>query len=201
MQPKLGRGKVADGTGETEGGMEPGGGAEDLEAGLVVGEEVGSVHQLMLEGGPEGFHGGVIVAVALAAHGRHEPGLRERVAAGAVARVQDACNAAADAGVPLGALAGATQWDRSCSLDLLPQIPRSSVVTGMVLARASLTPRLAEASASQSLPSQWHRPGPGSFRTSWAASNPSGLFLPTCLPDDWRHRTRHAAHCASPRLM
>jgi hypothetical protein len=44
-------------------------------------------------------------------------------------------------------------------LDLLPQLLRRSLVTGLAPARASLTPRLAEASASQSLPSQLNRPG------------------------------------------
>jgi hypothetical protein len=39
-------------------------------------------------------------------------------------------------------------------LDLLAQILRRSLVTGLELARASLTPRLAQASAWQSLPSQ-----------------------------------------------
>jgi len=57
------------------------------------------------------------------------------------------------------ALAGTIQLDRSCLLDLLPQILRPSLVTGLVPARASLTPRLAQASASQSLPSQLNRPG------------------------------------------
>jgi len=44
-------------------------------------------------------------------------------------------------------------------LDLLAQILRRSLVTGLVPARASLTPRLAKASASQSLPSQLNRLG------------------------------------------
>ena len=51
--------------------------------------------------------------------------------------------------------------DRSCLLDLLAQIPRRSLVTGLVPARASLAPRLAEASASPSLPSHVNRPGRG----------------------------------------
>ena len=51
-------------------------------------------------------------------------------------------------------LAGTMQLDRSCLLDLLSQELRPSLVTGLELARASLTPRLAQASASQSLPSQ-----------------------------------------------
>jgi hypothetical protein len=58
-------------------------------------------------------------------------------------------------------LAGPIQLDRSCWLDLLPQLLRPLLVTGLVPARASLTPRLAEASASQSLPSQLNRPGFG----------------------------------------
>ncbi|MFM8419801.1 MAG: hypothetical protein ACKOEQ_06720, partial [Verrucomicrobiota bacterium] len=57
------------------------------------------------------------------------------------------------------ALAGPIPLDRSCLLDLLPQFLRPSLVTGLAPARASLTPRLAEASASQSLPSQLNRPG------------------------------------------
>jgi hypothetical protein len=65
------------------------------------------------------------------------------------------------------ALAGTTQLGRSCLLDLLPQILRRSLVTGLELARASLTPRLAEASASQSLPSQLNRPGLGPFDEQW----------------------------------
>jgi len=61
-----------------------------------------------------------------------------------------------------GARSAATiQLDRSCLLDLLPHILRRSLVPGLVLARASLTPRLAEASASQSLPSQLNRYGSG----------------------------------------
>ena len=56
-------------------------------------------------------------------------------------------------------LAGTMQLDRSCLLDLLSQELRPSLVTGLVLARASLTPRLAEESAAPSLPSQRHRSG------------------------------------------
>ena len=55
-------------------------------------------------------------------------------------------------------LAGTTRWDRSCWLDLLPQLLRWSLVTGLGPARVSLTPRFAEASASQSLPSEVNRP-------------------------------------------
>ena len=75
---EVGRGEVADGAVETAGVIELCDGVEDLEAGLVVGDEVGAVHPLVLEGGPEGLHGGVIVTVALAAHGGHEPSLLER---------------------------------------------------------------------------------------------------------------------------
>jgi len=56
-------------------------------------------------------------------------------------------------------LAVTMQLGRSCLLDLLAQIHRRSLVTGPVPARASPTPRLAQASASQSLPSQLNRPG------------------------------------------
>ena len=61
--------------------------------------------------------------------------------------------------VEAGGFPGTIQLDRSCLLDLLAQIARRSLVTGVVLARASLTPRIAEASASQSLPSHLHRSG------------------------------------------
>ena len=61
--------------------------------------------------------------------------------------------------VEAGGFPGTIRLDRSCLLDLLAQIPRPSLVTGLEPARASLTPRLAEASASQSLPSQLHRSG------------------------------------------
>ena len=62
-------------------------------------------------------------------------------------------------GVEPNCYAGAIQSDRSCLLDLLAQILRRSLVAGLELARASLPPRLAQASASQSLPSQLNRPG------------------------------------------
>ncbi len=48
--------------------------------------------------------------------------------------------------------AGMMQFDRSCLLDLLAQIPRRSLVSVLDLACASLTPRLAQASVSQPLP-------------------------------------------------
>jgi hypothetical protein len=56
-------------------------------------------------------------------------------------------------------LAGTIQLDRSCWLDLLPQILRPLLVTGLVLARASLTPRLAKEAAAQSLPSHLNGSG------------------------------------------
>jgi len=43
---------------------------EDRGAGLGPGGEGSSVYELVLEGAPEGFHDGVVVAVGLAAHGR-----------------------------------------------------------------------------------------------------------------------------------
>ena len=55
--------------------------------------------------------------------------------------------------------AGTTPLDRSCWLDLLPQILHRWLVTGLEPACASLTPRLAQASASPSLPSQLDRSG------------------------------------------
>ena len=51
------------------------------------------------------------------------------------------------------------QLGRSCLLDLLSQELRPSLVTGLALARASLTPRPQEPSASPSLPSQLNGPG------------------------------------------
>jgi len=51
------------------------------------------------------------------------------------------------------------QGDRSCLLDLLPQELRPSLVTGLELARTSITPGLAEASAAPRRPSQPHRAG------------------------------------------
>jgi hypothetical protein len=51
------------------------------------------------------------------------------------------------------------QGDRLCWLDLLPQELRRSLVTGLVRARASITPGLAEALAAPPRPSQPHRAG------------------------------------------
>ena len=79
-------------------------------------------------------------------------------------------------------LAGTTRWDRSCWLDLLPQLLRWSLVTGLGPARVSLTPRFAEASASQSLPSQVNRPASGAsaVRTMVTGDSPKpprGFFV------------------------
>ena len=65
-------------------------------------------------------------------------------------------------------------------LDLLAQILRRSLVMGLELARASLTPRLAQASASQSLPSQLNRPGLESSSTAVLGMKrvPGGLENP-----------------------
>jgi mono/diheme cytochrome c family protein len=51
------------------------------------------------------------------------------------------------------------QLGQSCLQDLPSQELRPSIVTGLELARASLTPRLAKESAAPSLPSQRHRSG------------------------------------------
>ena len=45
---------------------------EDGGAGLVVRGERLAINQLPFEGAPEAFHGGVVVAIALAAHGGDE---------------------------------------------------------------------------------------------------------------------------------
>jgi len=74
------RGEVADRAVETAGVVEPGDVVEDLHASLIAGEEVGAAEKLVLEGGPKGFHGGVIPTVTLAAHGGHEPSVLERCA-------------------------------------------------------------------------------------------------------------------------
>ena len=76
-------------------------------------------------------------------------------------------------------------------LDLLPQILRRSLVTGLELARASLTPRLAEASASQSLPSQRRRYGLATVSIAIAAAAWAGpisvaelQYRPSTDPDE-----------------
>ena len=53
-----------------------------------------------------------------------------------------------------GRLAVTIQLDRSCLLDLHSQELHRSLVTDLAVARASLTPRLANEPAAQSLPSQ-----------------------------------------------
>src|ERR1019366_3275206 len=50
---------------------------KDLGACLVAGDEVAAVNQFQLAGAPEAFHGGVVVAVAFAAHGGHQACLTE----------------------------------------------------------------------------------------------------------------------------
>ena len=57
------------------------------------------------------------------------------------------------------AFAVMVQGDQLCWLDLLPQELRRSLITGLVRARASITPGLAEALAAPSRPSQPHRFG------------------------------------------
>ena len=53
---------------------------EDFGAGLLVGGELPAIDQLPFEGAPEAFHGGVVVAITLAAHGSDEAGPGEGVA-------------------------------------------------------------------------------------------------------------------------
>ena len=52
---------------------------EDFGARLGAGQEESAINQFQLEGAPEAFHGGVVVAVALAAHRGHQAGLAERM--------------------------------------------------------------------------------------------------------------------------
>src|SRR5581483_4570761 len=47
---------------------------EDLASRLAAGGELSAVNQFQFEGAPEAFHGGVVVAVALAAHRGHQAG-------------------------------------------------------------------------------------------------------------------------------
>ena len=51
---------------------------KDLAAGLGTGGEVAPVNQFELEGAPEAFHGGVVVAVTFAAHGGEPANLSQR---------------------------------------------------------------------------------------------------------------------------
>ena len=53
---------------------------EDFGASLTAGSEVAAIYQFELEGAPEAFHGGVVVAVGCAAHGGDETRLAERLA-------------------------------------------------------------------------------------------------------------------------
>jgi hypothetical protein len=53
---------------------------EDLGLSLKPPGKGAAENQLLFEGAPEAFHGGVIVAVALAAHGGNPAGLAERAA-------------------------------------------------------------------------------------------------------------------------
>jgi hypothetical protein len=48
------------------------GGYDDAGAGLEVADKVSAIDEVEFEGAPEAFHGGVVVAVAFAAHGRHQ---------------------------------------------------------------------------------------------------------------------------------
>ena len=50
---------------------------EDLGASLAAGVEVAAIDQFEFESAPEAFHGGVVVAVAFAAHRGDEAGLGE----------------------------------------------------------------------------------------------------------------------------
>ena len=91
------------------------------------------------------------------------------------------------------------QLDRSCLLDLLPQGLRRSLVTGLELARASLTPRLANESAAQSLPSQLHGSGFGWMRGPGGWSGWAGLVgLVACIA--WLGCIPGACVAASPTL-
>ena len=42
---------------------------EDFGAGLAVAGKVAAIDEVEFEGAPEAFHGGVVIAVAFAAHG------------------------------------------------------------------------------------------------------------------------------------
>ena len=53
---------------------------EDGGACLVVVGELATIDQFPFEGAPEAFHGGIVVTVALAAHGGHQHGGLECVA-------------------------------------------------------------------------------------------------------------------------
>ena len=53
---------------------------EDGGAGFLVGDKLPTIDQFPFEGAPETFHGGVVVAIALAAHGGDEARPGEGVA-------------------------------------------------------------------------------------------------------------------------
>ena len=53
---------------------------EDFGAGLLVRGELAAIDQFPLEGAPKRFHKGVVVAIALAAHGGDEAGLGQGMA-------------------------------------------------------------------------------------------------------------------------
>jgi len=76
-------------------------------------------------------------------------------------------------------LAGTIQLDRLRLLDLLSQIPRRSIVTGLVPARAPLPPRLIQASAPQCLSSQRNRPGLAMSREPWQTMTRISPRFPT----------------------
>src|SRR5271170_4166463 len=50
---------------------------EDLSSSLGSGLEGAAVNQFQFEGAPEAFHGGVVIAVAAAAHGGDQAGVGE----------------------------------------------------------------------------------------------------------------------------
>ena len=53
---------------------------EDFAARLAVADKVAPINQFQFEGAPEAFHGGVVVAVAFAAHGGEQAGLAQGLA-------------------------------------------------------------------------------------------------------------------------
>src|SRR6476469_7758168 len=53
---------------------------EDLHASLGAGVEEATIDQLQFEGAPEAFHGGVVIAVASAAHGGDQAGVTQSLA-------------------------------------------------------------------------------------------------------------------------
>ena len=47
---------------------------ENFGAGLLVADKVSAIDEVEFERAPEAFHGGVVIAVAFAAHGGHQAG-------------------------------------------------------------------------------------------------------------------------------